>query len=158
PLNGRSLQALMQLVPGVVLAPATGPGATGATQLSVNGQRTTSNYFMVDGVSANTGMSVSAGGFPGAAGSGQAPGTTSLGGTNSLSSLDAVQEFRIETSTFAPEYGRTPGGQVSLVTRGGTNNFHGNVSEYFRSDAMDANDWFANSRNLPKAKERQHLF
>jgi hypothetical protein len=160
PLNGRSLQSLIQLVPGVVLTP-TGVGSgspTGTTQFSVNGQRTTANYFMVDGVSANTGMAVSSGGFPKESGSGQAPGTTALGGTNSLVSLDALQEFRIETSTFAPEFGRTPGGQISLLTRSGTNTWHGSVSEYFRHDAMNANDWFANSRGLEKPKMRQHLF
>jgi hypothetical protein len=159
PLNGRSLHALLQLVPGVVLTPAMGGvGATGSSQFNVNGQRSTANYFMVDGVSANTGMSVSSGSVPGAAGAGQAAGTTALGGTNSLASLDAVQEFRIETSTFAPEFGRTPGGQISLVTRSGTNGLHGSASEYFRHDSMDANDWFANSRGLAKARERQYLF
>ena len=120
PLNGRSLQALIQLTPGVVLTTISGfsDSATGNGQFSVNGQRTTANNWMVDGVSANTGMSASSGGaFPGAAGSGQTPGTTALGGTNSLVSLDALQEFRIETSTYAAEFGRTPGGQISLVTR-----------------------------------------
>src|ERR1051325_473072 len=63
PLNGRSLQALIQLAPGVVLTQALGSsgGSTGGTQFSVNGQRTTANYFMVDGVSANTGMAVGRG-------------------------------------------------------------------------------------------------
>src|ERR1051325_10667533 len=158
PLNGRSLQALIQLAPGVVLAPATGNSATGSAQFSVSGQRTTSNYWMVDGVSANTGIEATSTGFPGASGSGQAPGTTALGGTSSLVSLDALQEFRIETSTFAAEFGRTPGGQISLVTRSGTNQFHGSASEYFRNDALDANDWFGNANRLPKPKERQNLF
>jgi hypothetical protein len=157
PLNGRSLQSLLQLVPGVVLATASG-SATGAAQFSVNGQRATSNSFMVDGVSANTGIGASQADFPGAAGSGQTAGTTALGTTSSLVSLDALQEFRIETSTFAPEFGRTPGGQISLITRGGSNAFHGSASEYFRHDAMDANDWFASSRGLPKARMRQQLF
>src|ERR1051325_3020681 len=158
PLNGRSLQALIQLAPGVVLAPATGNSATGSAQFSVSGQRTTSNYWMVDGVSANTGIEATSSGFPGASGSGQAPGTTALGGTSSLVSLDALQEFRIETSTFAAEFGRTPGGQISLVTRSGTNSFHGSASEYFRNEAMDANDWFGNANRQPKPKERQNLF
>jgi len=157
PLNGRSLQALIQLTPGVVLTANTG-GATSGAQFSVNGQRTTSNYFMVDGVSANTGINVSTFSFPGVSGSGQTAGTTALGGTNSLVSLDALQEFRIETSSYAAEFGRTPGGQISLVTRGGTNQFHGNVSYYFRNEALDANNWFANANRQPKPKERQNLF
>jgi hypothetical protein len=164
PLNGRSLQSLLQTVPGVVMTPvretagADGSSGTGAAQFSVNGQRATANYFVVDGVSANTGIGVAANGFAGASGAGQTPGTTALGGTNSLVSLDALQEFRMETSTFAPEFGRTPGGQISLVTRGGTNSWHGTLSEYFRHDAMDANDWFGNSRNLAKPQLRQHMF
>ncbi len=157
PLSGRSLHALLQLVPGVVVTSAAG-AATSGEQFSVNGQRTTSNYFMVDGVSANTGMNVSTVGWPGASGSGQTAQMTALGGTNSMASLDAVQEFRIETSTFAPEFGRTPGGQISLVTRGGTNTFHGSSALYFRNEAMDANDWFANSTGQPKPKQRQYLF
>jgi hypothetical protein len=156
PLNGRSLQALVQLTPGVVLTQSG--SATGGGQFSVNGQRTTANYFMVDGVSANTGMATSFGGGVDASGTGQTAGTTALGGTNSLVSVDALQEFRIETSSFAAEYGRTPGGQISLLTRAGTNQFHGSASEYFRNEAMDANNWFANAHGLPKPKERQNLF
>ena len=84
-----------------------------------------------------------------------------LGGTNSLVSVDAMQEFRIQTSTFAPEFGRTPGGQISIVTRSGTNQFHGTAFDYLRNDAFDASDWFngyTNNPPLPKAKERQNDF
>jgi hypothetical protein len=72
--------------------------------------------------------------------------------------LDALQEFRIETSSYAAEFGRTPGGQISLLTRSGTNQFHGSGSYYFRNEALDANDWFANANRQPKPKERQSLF
>ena len=75
---------------------------------------------------------------PGQGGAGQLPATDSFGGMSNLVSLDALQEFRIQTSTFAPEYGRTPGGQVSVVTKSGTNDFHGTAFEYFRNDALDA--------------------
>jgi len=156
PLNGRSFQTLIQLTPGVVLTANNGYD-TG--QFSVNGQRASSNYWMVDGVSANIGMS--AGSTPGN-GLGGALGSTSvLGGTNSLVSVDAMQEFRIQTSTFAPEFGRTPGGQISIATRSGTNQFHGTLFEYLRNDAFDASDWFngyTNNPRLPKAKERQNDF
>ena len=73
-------------------------------------------------------------------------------------SLDALQEFRIQTSTFAPEYGRTPGGQVSVVTKSGTNDFHGTAFEYFRNDVLDANNWFADNKGLPKPELRQNDF
>jgi hypothetical protein len=155
PMNGRSFQTLIELTPGVVLTANNG-NDTG--QFSVNGQRASSNYWMVDGVSANIGMSATSlgNGLGGALGS-----TSVLGGTNSLVSVDAMQEFRIQTSTFAPEFGRTPGGQISIVTRSGTNQFHGTAFDYLRNDALDANDWFngyTNDPPLPKAKERQNDF
>jgi hypothetical protein len=152
PMNGRSFQTLIQLTPGVVLT-ATNTSDTG--QFSVNGQRASSNYWMVDGVSANIGISSTTigNGLGGTLGS-----TSVLGGTNSLVSVDALQEFRIQTSTFAPEFGRTPGGQISIVTRSGANRFHGTAFDYFRNDVLDANDWFANSTGLPKPKERQNDF
>ena len=69
-----------------------------------------------------------------------------------------MQEFRIQTSSFAPEFGRTPGGQVSIVTRSGSNSFHGTAFDYFRNSVLDANDWFANYHHLPKPEERQNDF
>lgn len=157
PLSGRSLQSLLELTPGVTLFRAN-PGQTNGGQFSVNGQRTDANTFLVDGVSANSGISTGSGTLTGPSAAGGLPALTSLGSTQSLVSIDALQEFRVQTSTYAPEFGRTPGGQISMVTRSGTNAFHGSVSEYFRDEQMDANDWFANSRSLPKAKLRQHDF
>ena len=153
PLNGRSFQSLIELAPGVVVTANNG-SETG--QFSVNGQRADANYWTVDGVSANIGMS--AAGYVGEGLAGALGATNVFGGTNSLVSVDALQEFRIQTSTYAPEFGRTPGGQISIVTRSGTNQFHGSAFDYFRNDALDANDWFANSAGLPKAKERQNDF
>lgn len=153
PLNGRSFNTLLQLTPGVVIAPTTS-GSPG--QFSVAGQRTSTNNFQVDGVSANFGV------IPtlslGTSGTGTAQAFSALGGTSSLVSVDALQEFRVETSSFAPEFGRTPGGQVTLSTRSGTNEFHGGVYEYFRNDVLDANDWFANAAGNPKPAERHNDF
>jgi hypothetical protein len=158
PLNGRSFQTLIQLTPGVVL---TANNGIDTGQFSVNGQRASSNYWMVDGVSANIGINATF--APGNGLSGAVGSSSVLGGTNSLVSVDALQEFRIQTSTFAPEFGRTPGGQISIVTRSGTNQFHGTAFDYLRNDAFDANDWFngvniLNPTPLPKAKERQNDF
>jgi outer membrane receptor protein involved in Fe transport len=158
PLNGRSFQTLIQLTPGVVL---TASSYASDGQFSVNGQRADSNYWMVDGVSANIGMSSSSSILAPDTLSGSLGGFGAQGGTNSLVSVDAMQEFRIQTSTFAPEFGRTPGGQISIVTRSGTNQFHGTVFDYFRNDVLDANDWFngyTNNPPLPKAEERQNDF
>ncbi len=154
PMNGRSFNTLLQLTPGVVIAPSNSnaPG-----QFSIAGQRTGSNNFTVDGVSANFGVQpgITAGG---ASGLGQAQAFSALGGTSSLVSVDDLQEFRIETSSFAPEFGRQPGGQVVLTTRSGTNDWHGGVFDYFRNTVMDANDWFANNAGLGRAAEKHNDF
>ncbi len=156
PLNGRSFQTLIMLTPGVVV---TQTAFDDQGQFSVNGQRADANYFTVDGVSANFGVT---GYFPLVqTAQGALPALSVAGGTNSLVSVDALQEFRVQSSSFAPEFGRTPGGQISILTRSGTNAFHGTLFEYFRNDVLDANDWFngyTNNPPLPKAEERQNDF
>jgi len=154
PLNGRSFSSLIDLTPGVVLTPAN---LYEQGQFSINGQRPDANYFMVDGVSANLGNAGSGGGLY-QGGAGQLPSTNAFGGMSNLVSLDALEEFRIQTSTFAPEYGRTPGGQISVVTKSGTNSFHGAAFEYFRNDKLNANDWFANAKRIGRPELRQNDF
>jgi len=139
PLNGRSFQSLLELTPGVVLTPS---GATNPGQFSVNGQRTNSNYFTLDGVSANAGTTPIATSSQQAAGT--LPNTTVLGGFNNLASVDELQEFRVQTSVFAPEFGRTPGAQVSLISRAGGNRLTGSVFNYIRNEKFDANSFFNN--------------
>ena len=153
PLNGRSVQALVELAPGIVPA-AAGPNNMG--QYSVNGGRADANYYTIDGVSANFGSSVSIN--PASSYNGSTPAFGSTGGSNNLVSLDALQEFRIQTSSYAPEFGRSPGAQISLVTRSGTNQLHGTAFDYLRNDALDASNWFANAGNLVKPAERQNDF
>ena len=146
PLNGRSFQSLIGLTPGVVFIPTNQNNNTG--QFSVNGHRGNTNNFTVDGVSANIGNGV--GTVIGQSTSGSLPGLTTFGGTNSLVSVEALQEFKIETSTYAAEYGRTPGAQIAIATRSGGNQFHGSLFDYFRNEVLDANDWFLNSRGISK--------
>jgi hypothetical protein len=156
PMNGRSFQTLIELTPGVVVG--TGNGYDQG-QFNVNGQRGYSNYWMIDGVSANIGINSSS--VPGGGGAGALQGFSAQGGTNSLVSVDALQEFRVQTSTYAPEFGRTPGGQISIVTRSGGNQFHGTAFDYFRNDVLDASDWFNGYTNNPpqhKGEERQNDF
>jgi hypothetical protein len=154
PLNGRSVQALLEIMPGVVL---TNPPSASGDQFSVNGQRASPNCLMIDGVSADT-RTKHASRLTGRASSGQYPALRAFGGTDGLVSVDALQEFRIQTSSYAPEFGRTPGGQVSLVTRPGTNGFHGSVFELLGDERLGANDWFTNRRELPKRERIQHRF
>src|ERR1700730_3038464 len=96
PLNGRSFNTLLQLTPGVVVAPIA-RGGFSQGQFSIAGQRADSNNFLVDGVSANFGVSGTL--STGSTGTGQAQAFSVLGGTSSLVSVDALEEFRIETSS-----------------------------------------------------------
>ena len=155
PLNGRTFQSLILLTPGVVTAVSNTaqPG-----QFSVNGQRGNANYFTVDGVSANIGVNVFTQGGAPAEQAGSAPGLSALGTTSNLVSIDSLEEFKIQTSTYSADMGRQPGAQVVLVTRSGTNQFHGTLFEYFRNDALDAKDWFDNAFNRPKPPLRHNQF
>jgi len=146
PLNGRSFQALFGLAPGIVQM-------GGGEQFSVNGQRTDENYFTVDGISANAG----AGSLPGGAGA-SAANYSSLGTTHSILSIDAMQEFQISTSTYAAEFGRQPGGQFSLVSRSGANQWHGSGFDYLRNAVMDANNWFNKLHSVARQNEHQNDF
>jgi hypothetical protein len=82
---------------------------------------------------------------------------TSGGTTNGLVSIDAMQEFRIETSSYAAEFGRIPGAQISIVTKSGTNQFHGTAFDYLRNEIFDARNWFDGSP-LVKPPLRQNDF
>ncbi len=156
PLNGRSFQDLIMLTPGTVTnSPQTTQILGSNGEFSVNGQRTESNYYSVDGVAANTGIS------PGnltAGMSGSVAGSTALGTTQALVSVDALEEFRIQSSTYSAEYGRSPGAQISLVTRSGTDQLHGSAFEYLRNGVFDANDWFTNYYGTPSPALRQNDF
>jgi len=151
PLNGRSFQSLISAAPGVVFTSAQfdGPG-----QFSVNGQRSDANYFMVDGVSANFGVQI---GQLSQSLGGAIPAFTSQGGTNGFVSVDDMQEFRIQTSSYEAEFGRTPGAQISIVTKAGTNKFHGTAFDYLRNDIFDARNYF-DAPPLPKPPLRQNDF
>ncbi|HEY6376925.1 MAG TPA: TonB-dependent receptor [Edaphobacter sp.] len=150
PLNGRSFQSLIALAPGVVFTSLD----SGAGQFTVNGQRSDANYFMVDGVSANFGVQIA---FLGQAVGGAIPAFTAQGGTNGFVSVDDMQEFRIQTSSYEAEFGRTPGGQISIVTKSGTNQFHGTAFDYLRNDVFDARNYF-DAPPLPKPPLRQNDF
>ena len=141
PLNGRSFQGLVTLAPGVNLSNAQSSNG----QFVVNGMRASANSFSVDGANAVSTVT----GYQSAGGNNAS--YNAAGGTNSMVSVDALQEFRILTSSYAPEYGRTPGAQVLLVTRSGTNAFHGTTFDYVRNDKLDAADWFVDqaAQNKP---------
>ena len=150
PSNSRSIQALVLMAPGVTYA----GGERGGGDVNANGLRSNTNYYTVDGVSANAGAGAGGGGGGPFGGGGMALtsalATTAAGNTYNLITLDSLQEFRIQTSTFAPEFGRSPGAQVSMTSRGGSNFYHGSAFGYYRNDKYNASDWFSNSENLPQ--------
>ena len=157
PLNGRSFQDLILLTPGVeTVNPNAGTTSGANGEFSVNGQRTESNVYTVDGVSANTGGFIY--GYSESGTSGSIPAATALGTTQSLVSVDALQEFKVASSSYSAEYGLSPGGQFSFATRSGTNQVHGTAFDYLRNNYFDANDWFNNNLDKPVSAERQNDF
>ncbi|HWS89687.1 MAG TPA: VIT domain-containing protein [Pyrinomonadaceae bacterium] len=149
PFKGRSIHSLAAFMPGAV---AVG-GATAPGDFSFNGQRPRSNGYVVDGVSANVGIKPG-GRSPGASASGSAPGLTAGVGANGLAQVAATQEFTVRTFDVEPEYGRGTGAQLSVTTRGGTNALHGSLFGSFGDEALDANDWFANSLGRGRSPRR----
>ncbi len=160
PINGRDVQSLVRLAPGIVSG-----GGPGGNDINANGLRANTNYFTVDGVSANTGINAGGGGggLLGLAlgltsGTGSSTGQSATGQSSNLITMDAMQEIRVQTSAFAPEFGRSPGAQVSISSRGGGNSYHGSLFGYFRNQRFNANDWFANQAGLDRAPMRQNNF
>ncbi len=167
PIDNRALQSIILLAPGVV-----GVGSPSDTQFSIDANRTTSNSFTIDGVSANIAAPRSGGpqlnaGFrvgptgdtdTNAAGANPA----SLGGFtggSDIIQLDSIEQVRVQTSAYSAEYGRQPGAQVQLVTRSGTNRFNGSGFEYFRTSALDARDYFSNANpTVRRGPYRQNQF
>jgi hypothetical protein len=136
PLNGRDFAQLARLNPGVSTSGGGGGqqgGEGGVSGFSSNGQRATSNNFLVDGVDNNDSFGGAAAQIP---------------------SIDSIQEFEVQTNTFSAEYGRNTGSVVNLVTKSGSNRLHGSAYEFFRNDALDARNFFNQS---DFAKSALHL-
>jgi hypothetical protein len=138
PLPTRNYTQLLALSPGAVSSlPNNAELGRGDADINVNGQRSTSNNVVIDGTEANS------------------------PGTNSTPSLtvpppDAIQEFIVQTSMYDASQGRNSGGNVNVVTKSGANNFHGNVWEYFRNDALNANDFFLNGAGQPRPELKRN--
>lgn len=139
PLNQRSAQSLLTMMPGITRAPL-GDGLP-TIQFSANGLRPNTNYFLLDGVSTN----------PGSISYGNHGGIRGASAGEFLLSLDALQELRIHSSPISPEFSRSPGAQISLTSRSGSNQFHGSAFGYFRNEALSANNWFANAAGLEQS-------
>jgi Carboxypeptidase regulatory-like domain/TonB dependent receptor len=153
PLNGRGLLTLLEMTPGTNVIPAT---RGDAGQFTASGQRANANYFTVDGVSANNG--VTAGGLPAQSTGGALPALSAFGSMDSLISLESVQEMRVTTSSSVAEFGRLPGATVGLTSRSGSNEFHGASTYRIRNELLNANDWFANQAGYGRFPLRLHDF
>lgn len=140
PLPTRNYTQLLALSPGAVSSlPNNAELGRGDADINVNGQRSTSNNVILDGTEINS------------------PGTNS---TPSLSvpPPDAIEEFIVQTSMYDASQGRNSGGNVAVVTKSGTNKIHGNVYEYFRNDALNANDFFLNETGQPRPELKRNQF
>jgi hypothetical protein len=145
PLNGRNFTQLGTLLPGVVAPPAALGGAAGEATpggfgavtagFSVNGMRNQSNNFLLDGASNNDTFNT---------------------GFVLRPPPDAIQEFKILTHSYTAEYGRNAGSVVNVVTKSGSNEFHGAAWEFNRDDALQARNFFASpDQEKPKLKQNQ---
>lgn len=143
PLNGQSFQDLISMTPGIVTQTpqAAGQGSGEPGDFSVNGQSPGANSFYIDGVSVNLSLGFGQRGSA-ISNNGSSGGSTALGTTQSLVSIDALQELRVLAANYSAEYGRTPGGQFTFVTRSGTEHFHGTFFGMWRGYQIDASDPF----------------
>jgi hypothetical protein len=139
PVNGRDYQKLLFLVPGVTGSPdqiTDSPGSFGI--FSVNGARGRANNFLLDGTDMNDGYrndpAINEAGV--------------FGTPATILPVEAIAELHV-ASNFEAEYGRSAGGVVNVVTKSGTNNFHGSAFDYFRNNALDARNYF-NAVGLPQ--------
>ncbi|MEZ5356484.1 MAG: TonB-dependent receptor [Bryobacteraceae bacterium] len=153
PLNGRGLLTALELTPGVVITPVRTPAEPG--QFSVNGQRANANLINVDGASANFGITAEAAGQDLA---GSLPALSSIGSLHSLFALPAVEEFRLESSSYTAEHGLFPGGHLIVTTRAGGSTWNGSLYHLLRNEKLDANGWFNNLRRIPRAPLRWNQF
>ena len=140
PLNGRSYTDLLAIQPGVspittltptsvIMAGVTGTinpsGDLNPGDVSIDGQRESANGFMVNAIDVQEHMN---------------------GGTSVIPNLDSIQEFRVLTNNFDPEYGNYNGGMINVVTKSGSNAFHGDAFEFFRNTDLDAKNFFDSTR------------
>ena len=146
PLATRNFTQVLGMSTGVAGDVANGAGlGRGSQNMSVNGAAPEKNNFQMDGVQINN-----------AAGNNNA-GDLGLYTGIATPNPDAIQEFKIQTSTYDASFGRNPGANVNVVTKSGTNQLHGSLFEFFRNEALNANDFFYNRDNPLSRTNKQVL-
>jgi len=141
PLNGRNFVQLVQLVPGANEGPGNGLTSGGrpddrrsTSGFSVNGQDDTLNNYVVDGIDDNERV---------------------IGTIGVKPNVEGIQEITVQTNSYSPEAGRTAGGVVNIITRSGTNQFHGTIYEFFRNDIFDARNVQQTTGRKPELRQNQ---
>ena len=147
PLNTRNYTNLLAMSAGVSgnVSNATQIGK-GATNMMVNGANNNQNTYLLNGMVENSFTATS---------------EVSDGvwiGNFAMPNPDAIAEFKIQTSSYDAGYGRNPGANVNVVTKSGTNAFHGAAFEFLRNTALNANDWFLNRTNTPRPTLNSNQF
>src|SRR5271163_2018733 len=142
PLNGRNFTFLAQLAAGVNTPQADTRGNAASGAFAANGNRPAQNNYLLDGIDNNSDT------------------VDFLNGTNFvvLPPVDAIEEFKVQTSDFSAEFGRSGAAVLNATIKSGTNSFHGAVWEFFRNDKLDAADFFENAGGVPKGELRQNQF
>src|SRR5580692_3369337 len=142
PLNGRNFTFLAQLAAGVNTPEADTRGNAASGAFTANGNRPAQNNYMLDGIDNNSDT------------------VDFLNGTNFvvLPPVDAIEEFKVQTSDFSAEFGRSGAAVLNATIKSGTNQFHGSAWEFFRNDRLDAADYFEDAQNIPKGELRQNQF
>ncbi|PYU56748.1 MAG: hypothetical protein DMG56_23365, partial [Acidobacteria bacterium] len=142
PLNGRNFTFLAQLAAGVNTPQADTRGNAASGAFAANGNRPAQNNYLLDGIDNNSDT------------------VDFLNGTNFvvLPPVDAIEEFKVQTTGFSAEYGRSGAAVLNATIKSGTNELHGAVWEFFRNDKLDAADFFENAGGRPKGELRQNQF
>lgn len=142
PLNGRNFTFLAQLSAGVGTPEADTRGNAASGAFTANGNRPAQNNYMLDGVDNNSDT------------------VDFLNGTNYvvLPPVDAIEEFKVQTSDFSAEFGRSGAAVLNATIKSGTNSFHGTAWEFFRNDIFDAPDYFEDAGHVKKGELRQNQF
>ena len=141
PLNGRNFLQLALLMPGVNAVDSVNTkdkGLLGGSDVSVSGGAVTSNLWTVDGANNND-----------------------VGSNRTIliyPSLESIEEFKVQRASYSAEFGQAAGGQINIVTRGGTNEFHGSLFYFGRNDALNATNYFIKQANRPKDQLSRHDF
>lgn len=142
PLNGRNFTFLAQVVAGVNTPQADTRGNAASGAFSANGMRPSQNNYLLDGIDNNEDT------------------VDFLNGTNYvvLPPVDAIQEFKVQTSDYSAQYGRSGAAILNATIKSGTNDIHGDLFEFLRNDKFDAADFFEDSGGTQKGKFRQNQF